>query len=92
MAELSGELGQGHLFQGWASASAVDKRRLLSQLREIRDMYPGGLRAYVNHARELLEASRAGGNPFEGYGVETPVPSGGVAADAPITSVCCRRG
>ena len=74
----SDEMGQGHLFDGWASATVEDRRRLIRQIVDMDDAYPedaegrAGLTAYVAHARELLADSAAGKNPFEGYTVELP--------------------
>jgi len=74
----SEEMGQAHLLDGWATASAEDKRRLLAQVVAMDEKYPAdgqgraGLAAYVAHARELLAESAAGKNPFQGYSVEVP--------------------
>jgi len=74
----SDEMGQGHLFEGWASASVDDKRKLIEQIVAMDDAYPAdaegraGLTAYVAHAKELLAFSASGANPFEGYSVEVP--------------------
>ena len=74
----SDEMGQAHLFEGWESASADDKRKLLDQIVAMDEAYPAdaegraGLTAYVAHAKELLAFSASGANPFEGYSVEVP--------------------
>ena len=74
----SDEMGQAHLLDGWATASAEDKRRLLAQIVTMDDNYPAdaaglcGLTAYVAHARVLLAEAAADKNPFEGYEVEIP--------------------
>ena len=74
----SEEMGQAHLLDGWASASADDKRRLLSQVVAMDERYPedgtglAGLTAYVAHSRVLLAEAAAGKNPFEGCTVEVP--------------------
>ena len=74
----SDEAGQRHLLEGWDTATAADKQRLLSQVKEMDARYPSdaegrkGLSAYVAHARELLADSAADKNPFEGYAVEVP--------------------
>lgn len=74
----SEEMGQGHLLEGWESASVNDRRRLIQDIVEMDAAYPkdaqgrAGLTAYVAHARELLADSAAGKNPFEGYKVEVP--------------------
>ena len=69
-------LSQEHLFEGWPPLGEEDgsKVSLVEQLSAVNAAYPGGLQAYITKARELLKASAAGANPFEGY---TPsVPSG----------------
>jgi len=74
----SDAMGQAHLLEGWDTASADDKRRLIAQVVAMDENYPedaqgnAGLAAYVAHARELLAESAAGKNPFEGYTVEVP--------------------
>ncbi len=74
----SDEMGQAHLLEGWATASAEDKRRLLAQVVAMDERYPedaaglSGLTAYVAHARVLLAEAAADKNPFEGYEVEIP--------------------
>ena len=70
------ELGQQHLFEGWAPEGndTAQKLAMLAQLEALNGQYPGGLAAYVGNARRLLAASREGVNPFEG---QTPsVPQG----------------
>lgn len=68
------ELDQVHLFKNWPEPGidSQDKRRLLSQLIHIDESYPGGLRAYIQNARELLAASKRGDNPYDGYTPEVP--------------------
>ena len=66
--------GQDHVFDGWFSPGALeeDKRRLLDQLRRLDLQYPGGLTAYIDNSKKLLEESRRGANPFEGCTPEVP--------------------
>ena len=45
--------------------SLFTKARL--QVQAVESGYPGGINAYVNNAKALLESSKAGANPFEGY-------------------------
>mmetsp|Transcript_1042 Transcript_1042/g.1540 ORF Transcript_1042/g.1540 Transcript_1042/m.1540 type:complete len:675 (-) Transcript_1042:152-2176(-) len=77
------DAGQEHLFQCWGTskrtevgASAVsdgDKSRLLKQLWRLENGYPGGLGAYVDRAKTLLERSAQGKNPYEGCTPAIPV-------------------
>lgn len=55
--------GQAHLFEGWPPAGERDqaKRRLLAQLRHLDKSYAGGLRKYIQNARQLLHDSKEGG-------------------------------
>jgi len=74
----SDEMGQRHLLEGWESAAAEDKRRLIHQIVAMDERYPedatglAGLNAYVAHARVLLAEAAAEKNPFEGFAVEVP--------------------
>ncbi|GAQ87502.1 UTP--glucose-1-phosphate uridylyltransferase [Klebsormidium nitens] len=70
--------GQGHLFENWPPPlnADADKHRFFKQVQKLDASYPGGLRAYISNARKLLQESRDGVNPFDGW---TPsVPSGEV--------------
>ena len=51
------ERGQSHVFDGWFSPGALeeDKRRLLEQLRRLNLQYPGGITAYIDNSKKLLE-------------------------------------
>jgi UDP-sugar pyrophosphorylase len=85
--------GQAHLFANWPNTGSDDahKQRLMAQVESIDGNYAGGLMAYIANAKELLEASRAGLNPLEGW---TPaVPQGKTLAygDAEFTA-CEARG
>jgi len=71
-------LGQSHVSNALIKADAKDAKRLLSQLRQLDEQYPGGLRAYLCNARRLLRASVSGENPFTGL---TPKPPNGVRLD-----------
>jgi len=68
------DLNQEHLFTKWPEAGIEDKdkRRMLQQVMVSNSKYPGGLAAYVSKARQLLAASAAGINPFEGYSPSVP--------------------
>lgn len=74
--ELLLEIGQEHLFNHWSAVGqdTAAKKKLIAQAARLDTQYPGGLKAYVNNAKKLLEESRLGVNPYDGY---TPsVPSG----------------
>mmetsp|Transcript_106753 Transcript_106753/g.284009 ORF Transcript_106753/g.284009 Transcript_106753/m.284009 type:complete len:597 (-) Transcript_106753:71-1861(-) len=64
------EAGQEHLLEG---LEADGRARLLSQARRLDAAYNGGLKAYVRNARQLLQASQRGDNPFAGYTPSVPV-------------------
>ncbi len=69
---VGGEIGQGHLFLGALADKPKQRAALLAQLEQLEHAYPGGLTAYVDRARELLDASRVGANPFRGYTPSVP--------------------
>jgi UDP-sugar pyrophosphorylase len=68
--------GQGHLFASWAAAGTNDaeKHEFFAQVAQVETSYPGGVTQYTSNARKLLEDSRLGKNPFEGF--EARVPAG----------------
>ncbi|GLI66614.1 hypothetical protein VaNZ11_010538 [Volvox africanus] len=68
------DLDQAHLFERWPEPGTDDegKRRMLAQLRMLDASYHGGIAAYVRNARKLLQESRDGINPFEGYVPSVP--------------------
>ena len=73
--ELVSSCDQMHLTEGWIAGENEDgKRRLYAQLGALDRTMPGGVCDYVSRARRLLEDSRVGKNPFEGY--VPSVPSG----------------
>lgn len=63
------QAGQSHLLEG---LEAAGKTRLLSQALRLDAAYGGGLKAYVQNARRLLQASARGDNPFDGCTPEVP--------------------
>ena len=68
------EAGQTHLFGKWVSGKdEAGKRKLLKQAAELDAQYPGGLKQYVANSKKLLEESRMGVNPFDGYTPSVPV-------------------
>eukprot|EP00947_MAST-08B_sp_MAST-8B-sp1_P000653 g653.t1 len=59
---------QEHLLSNWTAGEDEDKKAaLLAQAEALNGQYPGGLKAYVERARALLESSAKGLNPFEGF-------------------------
>ncbi len=67
-------LGQAHLFSGWAQPGEQTeaKRDMLAALARADAAYPGGLETYLERARALLQAAKAGANVFEGLRPEQP--------------------
>jgi UDP-sugar pyrophosphorylase len=72
--KLIDRLSQQHLVAHWPGPgqAAVDKHRLLAQVRELNASYPGGLERYLANAAELLEQSRSGEPPYRGYVPKVP--------------------
>ena len=69
-------LKQGHLFASWSDPNTSDecKKKLVTQLDDLNSSYPGGLAGYITNARKLLEQSKQGVNPLEGW--KPTVPTG----------------
>eukprot|EP00457_Paulinella_chromatophora_P003361 gb/GEZN01003368.1/.p1 GENE.gb/GEZN01003368.1/~~gb/GEZN01003368.1/.p1 ORF type:complete len:666 (-),score=109.55 gb/GEZN01003368.1/:197-2167(-) len=67
-------LGQDHLFQDWDKASVSEKKKLLNQCIDINKSFAasGGLKGYIDRAQKLLEESRAGANPYDGFAPSVP--------------------
>mmetsp|Transcript_106203 Transcript_106203/g.307384 ORF Transcript_106203/g.307384 Transcript_106203/m.307384 type:complete len:236 (-) Transcript_106203:2489-3196(-) len=67
-------LDQEHLFEDWPPLGKedVEKKRLLKQLESLDQSYPGGLETYITKARDLLESSARGDNPFDGMTPSVP--------------------
>ena len=77
LCELPGTTNQRHLFENWSSDPEYDekKRALMTKLEMVDQSYPdGGLIGYLSNAVNLLEKSRKGDNPLEGW--EPSVPKG----------------
>jgi UDP-sugar pyrophosphorylase len=66
--------GQHHVYGFWSMAGVdnASKRRLMKQLLELDLAYPGGLSTYLRNAKQLLEDSRCGKNPYTGCKVAVP--------------------
>jgi hypothetical protein len=69
LCSLPGTTHQRHLFDKWSSTADADKKKqLMSKLELIDQSYPdGGLIGYLSNAINLLEKSRRGENPLEGW-------------------------
>ena len=75
LCELPGSTNQSHLFENWSDDSEFDdkKREMMSKLESVDQSYPdGGLVGYLQNAVELLEKSRRGENPLEGWSPSVP--------------------
>lgn len=61
--------GQAHVVAGWPKRGNHDdkKRSLMRQLCRLDSTYPGGLAAYLDNAKRLLQESSSGANVYEGY-------------------------
>ena len=66
------EAGQQEIFDRFNLSDTEKISSFFDQVKLLEDGYPGGLVAYVNQAKKLLEASKRGDNPFEGYVPEVP--------------------
>ena len=69
------ELGQGHLFAQWSEggdSAKANEARFFEQMEALDASYPGGLKAYVANARQLLAESKSGVNPLEGWTPKVP--------------------
>jgi len=66
--------GQAHLFESWPHPGLRDddKRRLLAQAMTLSGNYPGGIKRYIQKARELLIKSKHGVSSFSDMMVEAP--------------------
>lgn len=72
---LPGSTNQCHLFEHWSSDTSYDekKKTFMSKLELVDSTYPdGGLIGYLNNAVTLLEKSRKGENPLEGWVPSVP--------------------
>jgi len=63
--------GQCHLFKNLGRDKELDGK-LLSQLERLDANYPGGIVEYINKSKVLLEKSKNGENPFDGYTPKVP--------------------
>jgi len=67
-------LKQSQFFTAWADPNTSDecKKELVTQLDDLNSSYPGGLAGYITNARKLLEQSKQGVNPLEGWKPNVP--------------------
>lgn len=76
LTQLYCELGQQHLFTEESFGAGVApalRRQLACQLEEIDQEYQdGGLEGYIRNAKRLLQASKDGVNPLEGWKPNVP--------------------
>ncbi len=71
----SSPTNQSHIFASWADKSTPDEKKveLISQLERMDKAYPsGGLVGYIENAKVLLERSRKGVNPLDGWKPSVP--------------------
>ena len=66
-------LGQTHLFSAFISANPKNRREFAERLSSLDKAYPdGGLEGYISNAKKLLENSKNGVNPLEGWTPSVP--------------------
>ena len=64
---------QEHLFRDWKASDTKEQRKqFYDQIATLDGAYPGGLKAYLASARDLLAASAKGANPLEGWTPSVP--------------------
>ena len=69
------EAGQTHIFKNFINWNPRFRREFADHLEKLDDAYPnGGIIGYLDNAKKLLENSRQGVNPLEGW--EPSVPQG----------------
>lgn len=66
----SEEFGQSHMFDKWKNDESI--KELGDQLEQLDAAYPGGLRQYIVKAKKLLEDSKKGLNPLDGWSPSVP--------------------
>lgn len=64
--------GQSHLFKDFYQASLESRKALANQLEALDESYPTGILGYTTRAKELLEDSRNGVNPLDGWTPSVP--------------------
>ena len=64
---------QEHLYKDWKASDTKEQRKqFYDQIATLDGAYPGGLKAYLASARDLLAASAKGANPLEGWTPSVP--------------------
>ncbi|KAH3757920.1 UDP-sugar pyrophosphorylase [Pelomyxa schiedti] len=65
---------QAQLFANWEPPGTNDdkKHKFFEQIKLLDTGYPQGLKQYIANAKKLLEQSRIGANPLEGYSANVP--------------------
>ena len=67
------DAGQNEIFDNFNLNDSPEKiAKFFDQVQLLEDGYPGGIVAYVNQSKKLLQASKRGDNPFEGFVPEVP--------------------
>ena len=75
---VSEELGQAHLLKAFDAIVDDDEtfskklNQMMAQLDELDKAYPGGLKEYIYKAKKLLEDSKKGMNPLDGWAPSVP--------------------
>ncbi|KAJ8600506.1 hypothetical protein CTAYLR_010064 [Chrysophaeum taylorii] len=69
LADLLVSLGQEHLLDGYTPEKG---KTFFEQIGTLESSYPGGIKAYIESAKELLAASARGDNPLEGWVPSVP--------------------
>jgi len=67
-------LNQRHLFDQWTTSMDTnqEKFQFVSQLESMDKAYPNGLTGYIKNAKILLEKSKMGVNPLDGWKPSVP--------------------
>ena len=69
----SEEFGQLHLLDAYSKDGKDEYLRgMCEQLLKLDGGYPGGLRSYIKKAKKLLEDSKNGVNPLDGWSPSVP--------------------
>lgn len=69
----SEEYGQSHLLDAYTKDGDAEKLRgLCAQLLKLDGGYTGGLKSYITKAKTLLENSKNGVNPLDGWAPSVP--------------------
>jgi len=75
LCDLPSSQSQAHLFEKWSDDAEFNDRKkaMVAKLELVDQSYPdGGLVGYIQNAVDLLEKSRQGDNPLEGWSPSVP--------------------